>query len=99
MGRPRKRPLELSNGQAQADKENVQVAPVLADGEEHTSAKSIRCQHTAKQKQLIVLYARHHGVRPTERKLAISRNKIQRWLKNFRDDGFEQISHVRDQQY
>ena len=28
-GRPRKRPLELSDGKAQADKENVQVAPAL----------------------------------------------------------------------
>ena len=41
---------------AQADKD-VQVAPVFADSEEHTSAKSSRCQYTVKQKQRAVLYA------------------------------------------
>ena len=43
----------------QADKEDVQVAlaPVFADSEEPTSAKSSRCQYTAKQKQRAVLYA------------------------------------------
>ena len=51
---------------------------------------SIRCQYTAKQKQRVVLYARNHGVRPAERKFSIPRKNIQRWLKNFRDDGFEQ---------
>ena len=66
-----KRPLELSNGQAEADKlENIQAAPVVVDGEE-PSAKSIWCQYTAKQKQRVVLYARHHGVRPAERKFSI----------------------------
>ena len=71
VGRPRKRPLELSNGQAEADKpENIQVAPVVVDGEE-PSAKSIRCQYTAKQKQRVVLYAGHHGVCPAERKFSI----------------------------
>ena len=66
VGRLRKRPLELSNGQAEADKpENIQAAPVVADGEE-PSARSIRCQYTAKQKQRVVLYARRHGVRPAE---------------------------------
>ena len=55
MGRQSKCPLELSNGQAEADKpENIQAAPVFADGEE-PSAKSIRCQYTAKQKQRVVL--------------------------------------------
>ena len=38
-------------------KEDVQVAPVFADSEEPTSAKSSRCQYTAKQKQRAVLYA------------------------------------------
>ena len=42
---------------AQADKEDIQVAPVLADSVETTSAKSSRCQYTAKQKQCAVLYA------------------------------------------
>ena len=42
---------------AQADKEDVQVAPVFADSEEPTSAKSSQCQYTAKQKQRAVLYA------------------------------------------
>ena len=42
---------------AQADKEDVQVAPVFADCVEPTSAKSSRCQYTAKQKQRAVLYA------------------------------------------
>ena len=59
--RSREHRLE-SNGQAQADKENVQVAPVhaLAEFEEPTGIKSIRCQYTVKQKQHIVLHARHH---------------------------------------
>ena len=72
MGRLRKLPLELSNGQAQADKsENIQVAPVVADDEDPMSAKAIRCQYTAKQKQRVVLYARHHGICPAERKSGI----------------------------
>ena len=45
---------------AQADKEDVQVAPVFADSEEPTSAKSSRCQYTVKQKQRTVLYAGAH---------------------------------------
>ena len=66
VGRP-KRPLEMS--EAQANKESIQqVAPILADSKEPTSGKSIRCQYTAKQKQRVVLYARHHGVHPAERK-------------------------------
>ena len=42
---------------AQADKEDIQVAPVFADCEEPTSAKSSQCQYTAKQKQHALLYA------------------------------------------
>ena len=49
LSRSRKLPLELS--EAQADKEDVHVAIVLADSEEPTSAKSIQCQYTAKQNQ------------------------------------------------
>ena len=42
VGRP-KRPLEVS--EVQADKESIQqVTPILADSEDPTSAKSIRCQ-------------------------------------------------------
>ena len=65
------------------------MAPVVADGED-PSAKSIQYQYTAKQKQRVVLYARNHGVRPAERKFSIPQKNIQRRLKNFRDDGFEQ---------
>ena len=43
-----------------------------------------------KQKERLVLYARHHGVRPTERKFGISRKNIQRWLKSFLDGEFQQ---------
>ena len=64
MGRPGKCPLE-SDCKVQADKENVP-----ADGEEpaNLSVKSIRCQYTDEQKKHVVLYARHHGVHPTEGK-------------------------------
>ena len=86
--RPRKLPLELS--EAQADKEDVHVAIVLADSEEPTSAKSIQCQYTAKQYQHVVLYARHHGVCPTESKPSILQKNIQQWLKNFHENGFKQ---------
>ena len=55
VGRPRKRPLELSEAQ---ERESTQVAPALADSKEPTSAKSIQCQYTAKRKQCIVLYTR-----------------------------------------
>ena len=65
------------------------MAPVVADGED-PSAKSIQCQYTAKQKQRVVLYVKNHGVRPAETKFSIPRKNIQRWLKNFHDDGFEQ---------
>ena len=60
MGRPKKRPLEVR--EAQADKESVQVAPIPANSEEPTSVKFVRSQYTAKQKQHVVQYARHHGV-------------------------------------
>ena len=46
--------------------------------------------HTMKQKQRIVLYARHHRVRPTEKKFGIPRKNIQQWLKSFCDSDFEQ---------
>ena len=68
-----KHPLE-SNGQVQAnDEENFLVPPVHlpVHGEEPTSVKFIRCQYTVKQKQLVVLYVRHHRVCPTERKFGI----------------------------
>ena len=89
VGRPRKRPLE-SDGQALPDNrelENIQAAPV--HGEE-PSVKSIRRQYTEKQKKHVVLYTRHHGVRPTERKFSIPRRNIQRWLNSFCDSDFEQ---------
>ena len=38
-----------------------------------------------KQKQHVVLYARHHGVCPTERKFGIPQKNIQRWLKSLGD--------------
>ena len=80
--RPRKSPLE-SNGQALAENqefENIQVAPI--HGEE-PSMKYVRHQYTEKQKKHVVLYARHHGVCPTERKFNILRRNIQRWLNSF----------------
>ena len=68
-----KHPLE-SDGQVQAnDEKNFPVPPVHlpVHGEEPTSVKFIRCQYTVKQKQLVVLYVRHHRVCPTERKFGI----------------------------
>ena len=49
---------------------------------EPEKTKAIRRKYTAKQMENVVLYARHHGVRPTERKFGIPRRNIQRWLKN-----------------
>ena len=46
------------------------------DGEEPT-AKCVRCQDMMKQKERVVVYARHHGVRLTETKLGIPRKNIQ----------------------
>ena len=43
-------------------------------------------------KQRVVLYVRHHEVRPAERKFGQARKSIQRWLKNFNDSDFEQDS-------
>ena len=45
--------------------EDVQVVTELAESEEHTSAKSSRCQHTTKQKQRAVLYAQQYYSAPT----------------------------------
>ena len=94
VGRPRKRPVR----DADADKENVSVTRAetstqeqLDDGEdarvhgEEPTAKRVRCQYTMKQKQRVVVYARHHGVRPTQTKFGVPRKNIQRWLKDFRD--------------
>ena len=64
------RPLE-SNGQALADNRElniIQAAPVC---DEEPSVKSIQRQYMEKQKKHVVLYARHHGVGPTERKFSI----------------------------
>ena len=65
------RPLE-SNGQALADNRElniIQAAPVC---DEEPSVKSIQCQYMYMEKQKKhVLYARHHGVGPTERKFSI----------------------------
>ena len=44
------------NQVAQPDEEDIQVAPILADSEKPTSAKSSQCQYIAKQKQRAVLY-------------------------------------------
>ena len=54
--------------------------------------KSIRRQYTEKQKKRVVLYARHHGVRPSERKFSIPRRNIQRWLNSFCDSDFDRAS-------
>ena len=45
VGRPSKHPHELN--EVQAVKEDVQVATVLANGEEPTRAKSIHCETKA----------------------------------------------------
>ena len=59
--------------QVKANDENFLVPPVHlpVHGEEPTSVKFIQCQYTVKQKQLLVPYARHHRVCPTERKFGI----------------------------
>ncbi len=89
VGRPRKRPLQSDvDGQTHTAQDNVQ--PASADGEEPTNDKSIRRQYTAKQKKRVVQYARHHGVRPAERKFGVPRKNIQRWLKSFLDGDFDQ---------
>ena len=43
-------------------------------------------------KQRVVLYVRHHEVRPAERKFGLGRKNIQWWLKNFSDSDFEKVS-------
>lgn len=46
-----------------------------------------------KQKQHVVVHARHHGVWLTESKFGVPRKNIQWWLKDFRDSDMpEQIS-------
>ena len=39
-----------------------------------------------------VLLARHHRLHPAERKFGIAQKNIQRWLKNFSENDFEQVS-------
>ena len=68
-----KRLLESARQAQTDDEENFQVARVhlSVDGEEPTSVKSIRCQYSLKQKQLVVRYARHHRVHPTKRNFGV----------------------------
>ena len=70
VGRPRKRPLE-SNGQALADNRELNIIQAAPVRDEEPSVKSIQCQYMEKQKKHVVLYARHRGVGPTERKFSI----------------------------
>ena len=69
VGRPRKRPLER-NGQALADNRELNIIQAAPVRDEEPSVKSIQRQYMEKQKKH-VLYARHHGVGPTERKFSI----------------------------
>ena len=66
-GDPLRKHLLESGGQTQVeDEKNFQVAPihVPANGEEPSSVMSIQCHYTMKQKQLVVIYARHYEVCP-----------------------------------
>ena len=85
--------LTLTNpdgGETVADKSLASTNP----GEcEQTSAnsvpacvnKEIRRRYSNKQKQRVVEYAKHHGVRPAGRKFNIARKNVQRWLKELKD--------------
>ncbi len=91
VGRPRKRRAEDESlletaSVANVGKENLQ--PTADDGEE--SVKGIRLQYSTKQKKRVVMWARHHRVRPTERKFSIPRKNIQRWLKASKDNDFDE---------
>lgn len=83
VGRPRKRVLEdattMENAAHLAYKECT--GPLPSD-DTPTADKSIQRQYTERQKKRVVRYARHLGVRPTERKFGIPRKNIQRWLKS-----------------
>ena len=84
VGRPRKRRLEDKSSVHNSGviaKENVR--PTGTDGEEPTTDKAIRCQCTSKQRKRIDQYARHHGIRPPQRKLGIPWKNVQQWLKSF----------------
>ena len=88
VGWPRKRKL-LAEVPPDIDRAS-KIVPSLSDdvGQE---AKRIRCQYTTKQKMHVVMYARHHGVRPASRKFSIPRKNIQRWLK---DSDLEEVTET-----
>jgi transposase len=46
-------------------------------------------EHRLHIKQQVVRYAQVHGVKPSVRKFAISRNTIRRWLKNYQQEGIK----------
>ena len=101
LGRLRKRPLD-----ADTNKENILVTraetiqeqeqvddkeDAHVDGEERT-AKHVRRQYSVKQKQCLVVSARHHGVQLTEAKFGIPAKKFQKCLNVFHDSDLGQIS-------
>ena len=100
VGRPRKHTLTES-GQAQTDNNEVTTATLPSTGieepaggtcsEEAAGDKCIQRQYTDKQKQRVVLYARHHGIRPAERKFGIPRKNIQQWLKSFLESDSDHV--------
>ena len=49
------------------------------------STKSVRCQYSYRQKERVVEYARHHGIRAAARKFNIARKNVQRWFKELKD--------------
>ena len=92
--RSRKRPLELpASGQQSPCRSRFQHERSDTDAQStdlDPVNKSIRCQYTLSQKQRAISYARHHGIRPTQRKFRIPRKNIQQWMKAYQSGEFQQ---------
>ena len=62
----------------------------MAAGDNQKSVKGVQRQYSTKQKLHVVLWSRHHGVHPTDKKFSIPRKNIQRWLKESNDKDFDE---------
>lgn len=92
VGRPRKQPLqsqgadaaEAQHGHAHDEEER---AGSSSPGSSSSGSARIHRRYSHAQKRKIAGYARHHGLRPAERKFGVHRCNIKRW----RDDLVDEV--------
>ena len=97
QAQPKKRPVGRPRKVSTSDQQDTERAErprkrSADDSEKENSStgatkptKEVRRQYSYQQKERVVEYARHHGVRVAARQFNIARKNIQRWLKELKD--------------